>query len=147
VYPSADGWGIFFCKYFYKSVAYPIMFIIFAYTKTTNKMKNLTTTITASEIRSLNIQKNDCLSFSYCWENGQDNHYLHVNGNKVASFSTSREQLKSYNKIRKMDLGWGWKAPQLTDEEQGIIEAAKNGENPFAYSIICADPSQNGIFN
>jgi hypothetical protein len=46
-----------------------------------------------------------------------------------------------------MDLGWGWQAPQLTDEEQGIVQASQNGENPFAYSIICADPSQNGIFN
>jgi hypothetical protein len=42
---SADGWGIFFCKYFYKSVAYLIKSITFAYTKTTNKMK---TTITYS---------------------------------------------------------------------------------------------------
>ena len=128
-------------------VAYPIKGITFAYTKTRNDMKNLTTTITASEIRSLNIQKNDVLSFSFCWENGQNNHYLHVNGNKVASFSTAREQRKSYNKIRKMDLGWGWQAPQLTDEEQGIVQASQNGENPFAYSIICADTSQYGIFN
>jgi hypothetical protein len=42
VYPSADGWGIFFYKYFYKSVAYPIKGITFAYTKTRKDMKNLT---------------------------------------------------------------------------------------------------------
>ena len=32
-----------------------------------------------------------------------------------------------------MGLGFGWQSPQLTDEEKGIVQASKNGENPFAY--------------
>ena len=109
-------------------------------------MTQVNNTLTAAEIRSLNIQENDVLGFSYCWENNQDNHYLHVNGKIVVSFSNSRIQSKSYDKIRRMGLGWGWKAPLLTDEEKGIVQAAENGENPFAFSIICADSSRNGIF-
>jgi membrane protein insertase Oxa1/YidC/SpoIIIJ len=57
VYPSADGWGIFFCKYFYKSVAYPIKGITFAYTKTTNKMKNLEKTIAELQNQRKQLRK------------------------------------------------------------------------------------------
>ena len=33
-----------------------------------------------------------------------------------------------------------------SDEHDGIVEAAKIGENPFAFSIICANPKLNGIY-
>lgn len=99
-------------------------------------MKNLNNTLTAKEIRNLNLNENDVLGFDYQWENGVDNNYLTVNGKRVISFANSKDRRKSFDKIKRMGLGLGWKASQLTDEEEGIIQAHKNGENPFAYSII-----------
>jgi hypothetical protein len=108
-------------------------------------MKNLKNTLTALEIRNLNINENDVLGFEFQYENGLDNNYLTVNGKRVLSFTRSIERRKSFDKIKKMGFGFGWQKPQLTDEEEGIIQASKNGENPFAYSSICANPKMNEI--
>lgn len=32
-----------------------------------------------------------------------------------------------------------------SDEFDGIVQAAKNGENPFAYTIICSNPELNEV--
>jgi hypothetical protein len=40
------------------------------------------------------------------------------------------------------DRHYNWQS----DETDGIIQAAELGENPFAFSIICANPELNGIF-
>lgn len=108
-------------------------------------MKNLDRVLTASEIRGLNINRDDVLGFEYIWENDVDNHYLNVNGERIASFTSSHISRKTYNKIKRMGFGFGWKAPQLTDEEKGIIQAHENGENAFAYSVMCGDPKRNKI--
>ena len=108
-------------------------------------MRTSNSTLTAKEIRNLNLNENDVLGLDFQWENGVDNHYLTVNGKRVISFTTSKYSRKSFDKIKRMGFGLGWKAPQLTDEEAGIIQAHKNGENPFAYSIICANPRMNKI--
>jgi hypothetical protein len=108
-------------------------------------MKTSNSTLTAKEIRNLDINENDVLGFDFQWENGVDNNYLTVNSKRVVSFINSKDRRKSFDKIKRMGLGLGWKAPQLTDEEKGIAQAAKNGENPFAYSIICANPKMNEI--
>jgi len=104
------------------------------------------TKITASEIRNLGLTKETVLGFDFIWDGENENNFLCADGKRILSFDTGKNRRLAYDKIRRMNLGWGWVAPQLTDEEEGIIEASKNGENPFAYSIICADPSQNGIF-
>lgn len=108
-------------------------------------MRTANNTLTANEIRALNIGKDDVLGFDFQWENGMDNNYLTVNGERIISFTTDKQRRKSYDKIRRMGFGWGWKRPIPTDEEEGIIQAHKNGENPFAYSIICANPKLNKI--
>jgi hypothetical protein len=108
-------------------------------------MKAINTVLSASEIRTLNIQEGDVLGFDFQYDNGVDNNYLTVNGKRVVSFLSGRDRKKSFDKIKRMGLGFGWKAPLLTDEEEGIIQASKNGENPFAYSIICANPLMNEI--
>ena len=108
-------------------------------------METLNSTLTAKQIRSLNLTEDDVMGFDFEWENEVDNHYLTINGERVLSFTNSNDRKKSFDKIKRMGLALGWKAPQLTDEEEGIIQAAKNGENPFAYSIICANPEMNEI--
>jgi hypothetical protein len=58
---------------------------------------------------------------------------------------TSKEMQNLWNKlirmgfVRHLNLGG--------DEFTGIKQAGDNGENPFAFSMICADGSKNGIFN
>ena len=108
-------------------------------------MKTTNSILTAKEIRNLNIKESDILGFDFQYENGIDNNYLTINGERVISFIDAKNRRKTFDKIRKMGFGWGWKAPQLTDEEEGIIQAAKNGENAFAYSIICSNPLLNKI--
>jgi hypothetical protein len=108
-------------------------------------MKTSNNTLTAKEIRNLNLNENDVLGLDFQWKNGIDNNYLLVNGKRTVSFANSKDSRKSFDKIKRMGLGLGWQAPQLTDEERGIIQAHKNGENPFAYSIICANPKMNKV--
>ena len=105
----------------------------------------LNNTLTAKEIRSLNLNESDALGFDFQWENGKDNHYLTVNGERIVSFTDPKDRKKSFAKIKRMGFALGWKAPQITDEEKGIVQANQNGENPFAYSIICANPKMNKI--
>lgn len=108
-------------------------------------MKTVNSTLTAKEIRNLNINENDVLGYDYEWQNGIDNNYLTVNGERIISFLKSKDREKTFYKIKRMGFGLGRKARILTDEEEGIIQAVQNGENPFAYSIICANPEMNKI--
>jgi hypothetical protein len=102
-------------------------------------------TLTAKEIKSMNLAEGDVMGYEYQWEDDKDNYYLVINGKRVASFSNLKHRKQSFDKIKRMGFALGWKAPLLTDEEQGIIQAHKNGENPFAYSIICANPKLNQV--
>jgi len=111
----------------------------------TKTMRTLNRVLTAKEIRSLSFNENDVMGFDYQWENGMDNNYLTINGERVVSFTNLSDRRKSYHKIKRMGFAMGWKAPILTDEEEGIIQAVKNGENPFAYSIMCANPKYNEV--
>lgn len=108
-------------------------------------MKTTNNTLTVKEIRNLNLNEKDVMGFDFQWENGIDNNYLTINGKRIVSFTNSINRRKSFDKIKRMGLALGWEKPLLTDEEQGIIQANKNGENPFAYSIICANPKMNRI--
>lgn len=106
-------------------------------------MKPNAKVLTANEIRNLNLSENDTMSYDYLWVNGEDNYYLVINGERKVSFTTAKLQRQSFDKIRRMGFCWKWVAPKLTDEEEGIIQAAANGENPFAYTIMCANPELN----
>jgi len=108
-------------------------------------MKNFNKTLTAQEIRNLNLKETDVMAFDFQYENGTENNYLTINGERVISFANSIIRRKSFDKIKKIGFALGWKAPLLLDEEKGIVQAHNNGENPFAYSIICANPKMNKI--
>ena len=108
-------------------------------------MKILTGVLTVKEIKGLNIKENDSLSFDFEYIDSVDNYFIVLNGERFLSFSNYRDRLNSFNKIKRMGLGLGWIKPILTDEEEGIIQASKNGENPFAYSIICSNPELNEV--
>ena len=110
-------------------------------------MLQLIKTITASEIRSLNISKDSVMSYDYLYSNGQNNYYIVIDGVKRIKCENSTTQRKSFNKIKEYGFGFGEGKRMLTDEEEGLCQAAKNGENPFAFSMICANPELNGIFN
>lgn len=98
-------------------------------------MDSLSKTITAKEVRTLRIKKEDVLGFSF-ERNEVENNYLLVNGRIVLNFATSKDRMKSYNKIQRMSFGLGWQKPQLTDEENGVVQAAKLGlEFPKALVI------------
>ena len=101
----------------------------------------MTTTLTAQQIRDLKLNRDDVMGFEF----RSDNHYLTINGERVVCFTNSKARRKSFDKIKRMGFALGWKAPLITDEEKGIVQAHKNGENPFAYTIICADPKRNKI--
>jgi hypothetical protein len=108
-------------------------------------MKNLTKPLTSGEIRKMGIKESDSLSYDFLHLGETKQYILCINEKRVLSFEDSRHRTWSYDKIRRMGLGWGARKHQNTDEEDGIIQASKNGENPFAYSIICANPELNEI--
>lgn len=58
--------------------------------------------------------------------------------------SNSIEKQNLWNKLIRM--GYERHYNFSSDEFDGICQAAQNGENPFAYSIICSNPALNGIF-
>lgn len=108
-------------------------------------MKILNKTLTAQEIRNLNINKDDVLGFDFQYKNKLENNYLTVNGKRIVSFINLKDRKKSFDKIKRMGFGYGYKNTILTDEEEGVIQAVKNNENPFAYSILCSNSKMNEI--
>ena len=120
-----------------------ICFII----KKPKDMRTSNTVLTAVEIRNLNLTESTVMGFDYEYNGGNNNDYLTANGIRIIAFSSAKDRRKSLDKIKRMGLGFGWVAPKLTDEEEGIIQASKNGENPFAYSMICANPLLNKSVN
>ena len=108
-------------------------------------MEILKRVLTASEIRSMGLKDSDTMSYDYLYAGGQDCHYLVINGQNRVIFSNTKERERTYNKIKDMGFCRGWVKPLPTDEEEGIVEAAKRGENPFAYSIMCANPKYNEV--
>lgn len=57
--------------------------------------------------------------------------------------ATSREKTNLWNKLKRM--GFEQHFNFSSDEHDGIVQASENGENPFAYSIMCANPLLNEI--
>ena len=108
-------------------------------------MKNLAKTITAEEIRKANLKKDSRLSKDFQWIDDNKCYFLCIDAERRFCFTCENDVTKSITKIKNMGLGFGWTQPINTDEENGIIQAGLNGENPFAYSIICANPKYNKI--
>jgi hypothetical protein len=91
-------------------------------------------TLTASQIRSLDITFDTWLAFDF--EN--DTYFLLADRKRIASFESRKAQLATYNKARKMLFGYGGNSISEgpNEEERGIIEAINNGENPFSGTTI-----------
>lgn len=90
---------------------------------------------------SVNLTSETVITYSF--EN--ETYFMHFDSKIVFSAKSEKILRLSKDKIRRMGLGWGWSKPLQTDEEAGIIQAANNGENPFAYSIICSNPELNEV--
>ena len=90
---------------------------------------------TSNQIRKANPQGKMTM------ESGNNN-IVFDNGVIFASDS-SKEKTNLWNKLKRM--GFEQHYNFSSDETDGIIEASKNGENPFAYSIICSNPLLNEI--
>ena len=71
------------------------------------------------------------------------NNIVFDNGVTFVSES-SKEQQKLWNKL--ISIGYVRHLNLSSDEMQGIKQAGDNGENPFAFSMICADTTKNGVF-
>lgn len=61
----------------------------------------------------------------------------------VFESSNSREKQNLWNKLKRM--GFEQHYNFSSDEFDGICQASQIGENPFAFSIICSNPSLNQI--
>ncbi len=57
--------------------------------------------------------------------------------------NSQKEQTKLWNKLKRM--GFQQHRNTESDEMQGMAEAGRNGENPFAFTIICSNPKLNEI--
>ena len=100
-------------------------------------MQKFNTVPTAAQIRTLQIEKSAVMGYDYEYSSQKgDQYFITIDGERKVCFPTAKDQRKAFEKIRRMGFGWGWKMPQLTDEEKGIIQAAENGENAFECKII-----------
>jgi len=85
------------------------------------------------------------ISMSYLYENGKDNHNIHFSNGAKMTFESSRIAGKVF-RILKYELCFAQNFNWQSDETDGIIQASELGENPFACSVLCSNPSLNGIF-
>lgn len=85
------------------------------------------------------------ITCSYIYENGKNNHNIHFSNGAKLTFENSSISGKVF-RILKHELLFEQNFNWQSDEHDGIIQAAQLGENPFAFSIICANPNFNGTF-
>lgn len=106
------------------------------------------TNVTINFVKKLVAQNNAAgkITMSYLYANEKDNHNIHFSNGVTLTFESSVIVSRVF-RILKQDLYFEQDFNYQSDENDGIIQAANNGENPFAYSVICANPSLNGIFN
>jgi hypothetical protein len=71
------------------------------------------------------------------------NHNILFDNGVILESNNSQEKLKLWNKLKRM--GFEQHFNFSSDEVNGIKQAGLNGENPFAYSIICSDSKLNEI--
>jgi len=107
-------------------------------------MKNVTIKAVKTLVESHNAS--GTITSSYIYKNGVDNYNIHFSNGVVMTFESSLIQSKVFRTL-KHELGFAQDFNFTTDEDAGIIQASKNGENPFAFSMICANTKLNGIYN
>ncbi len=92
-------------------------------------------TTTAAQIRTANPQGEMSLvsgTLDIVFKNGV-----------IFTSETYRQRQVLWNKLLRM--GYDRCYNFSSDEFDGVCQAAQLGENPFAYTIICANPSLNEI--
>jgi hypothetical protein len=92
---------------------------------------------TASQIRKANPQGKMTMDY-----NGT--HQIIFDNGVIFTSATSRDNTNLWNKLLRM--GFNRHYNFQSDEIDGLVQASQNGENPFAFSIICSNTSLNGIF-
>jgi hypothetical protein len=103
--------------------------------------------VTVNAVKNL-VKENNCaglITMSYLYENGKDNHNIHFSNGTKLTFENSLTAGKVF-RILKHELMFAQNYNWQSDEHDGIVQAAQLGLNPFAYSVICANPAMNGIF-
>lgn len=61
----------------------------------------------------------------------------------IFTSESSKEKRSLWNKLKRM--GFEQHYNFSSDEFQGVAEAGRRGENPFAYTIMCANTNRNSI--
>jgi hypothetical protein len=92
---------------------------------------------TASQIRKANPQGKMMMDY-----NGT--HQIIFDNGVIFTSASSRDNTNLWNKLLRM--GFNRHYNFQSDEIDGLVQASENGENPFAFSIICSNTSLNGIF-
>lgn len=92
---------------------------------------------TASQIRKANPQGKMTMDY-----NGT--HQIIFDNGVIFTSASSRDNTNLWNKLLRM--GFNRHYNFSSDEIDGLVQASQNGENPFAFSIICSNTSLNGIF-
>jgi hypothetical protein len=80
-------------------------------------MNTYTNTITAAEVRNLNLNAKDVLSFDHL--NGA--HLITVNGTPAMSFANAADRAKSKAKIQRMGFALGTTENDLGEVETGVL--------------------------
>lgn len=107
-------------------------------------MKKVTVKAVSKMVQENNA--NGTITMSYLYKNGKNNHNIHFSNGAVLTFENSTIASKVF-RILKFELLFEQDFNFQSDENDGIIEASKLGQNPFAFSMICSNTSLNGKFN
>lgn len=104
--------------------------------------------VTIKKVQKL-VKENNAsgkITLDYKYNNQKDEYYVYFSNGVKLLFETPKEQNKVF-RILKLELGFEQNFNFSSDEHDGIVQAAQNGENPFAFSVICTNTCLNGIFN
>ena len=106
------------------------------------KMKRITKALVQRLVKENNASGK--ISMSYLYENNKDNHNIHFANGVKLTFENSITAGKVF-RILKFELGFEQDYNFQSDENDGIVQAALLGENPFTYSIMCSNPALNEV--
>ena len=103
--------------------------------------------ITVKSVKNLVSQSmaSGKITQSYFYKNEKDNYIIHFSNGVELTFENSLNCGKVF-RILKHELMFEQDFNFSSDESDGIVEASKRGENPFAFSLICANTALNGIY-
>jgi hypothetical protein len=104
-------------------------------------MVNLTNRITKKQVENLvkNLYSNDIekpfITCDYVYKNGKNIHSILFSNGEKLEFESGMIQNKVF-RILKHELYFPQNFNLSSDNHDGIVQAALNGENPFAFTIL-----------